>query len=299
VRGNFYGTTANGGEPNCNHSRGCGTVFRVTPDGVETVLHSFKHGGDGLQPEAGLIHIRNKLYGTTTHGGAYDRGTVYSVTLGGHERILYSFKGGNDGSYPEASLTNVDGILYGTTTNGGGGKCRHGCGTVFTITPTGVETILHAFNGRDGAFPGAPLINVSGTLYGTTGFGGDAGCGTNARSSGCGTIFSINQTGVEIVLHSFAGGTDGANPYGLTLVDGTFYGTTVNGGGNGCFGFGCGTLFQLVNYGFATQYSLLSSFSGGSEAANPYGLVHIGHKLYGTSLSGGAFGEGTVFQYTP
>jgi len=299
IRGNFYGTTANGGQLNCNHRRGCGTVFSVTPTGVETVLHSFKHKNDGNFPEAGLTNIGATLYGTTTHGGAYNRGTVYSITLRGRENVLYSFKGESDGSHPEAPLTYVDGVLYGTTTNGGGGKCPHGCGTVFAITPTGVETVLHAFNGKDGAFPGAPLINVAGNLYSTTGFGGAAGCATNARSSGCGTVFLITRTGIEVVLHSFAGGTDGANPYGLTLVDGTFYGTTVNGGGTGCFGFGCGTLFAVANYGFATQYSLLSSFDGGNDAANPYGLVHIGHKLYGTSLAGGAFGEGTVFQYTP
>jgi uncharacterized repeat protein (TIGR03803 family) len=299
VRGNFYGTTDNGGDLKCNQGRGCGTVFSVTPNGVESVLHTFKHKNDGEFPEAGLANLGGKLYGTTTSGGAYKHGTVYSITLDGHERVLYSFKGGSDGSYPEASLTNVNGVLYGTTTNGGGGKCPHGCGTVFTVTPSGVETVLHAFNGKDGAFPAASLINVSGTLYSTTGFGGNAGCTTNAQSSGCGTVFSITSSGVELVLHSFAGGADGANPYGLTLVNGTFYGTTVNGGGTGCFGFGCGTLFQVVNYGFVTQYSTLSSFNGGNEAANPYGLVQIGRNLYGTSLSGGTFGEGTVFEFTP
>ena len=272
VRGIFYGTTANGGDLHCNHARGCGTVFSVTPGGVETVLHTFKHLGDGHYPEAGLTHIGGKLYGTTMSGGAYNHGTVYSITLGGHERVLYSFKGGSDGAGPEASLTNVDGLLYGTTVRGGGGKCSHGCGTVFTVTPSGAETVLHAFDDKDGAYPGAPLINVSGTLYGTTGFGGGASCAQNSHTSGCGTVFEITSTGIEIVLHSFAGGTDGANPFGLTLVDGTFYGTAANGGGTGCYGFGCGTLFEVVNYGFVTQYSSLYSFSGGNEAANPYGL---------------------------
>jgi uncharacterized repeat protein (TIGR03803 family) len=300
VRGNFYGTTASGGDPNCNQTRGCGTVFSVTPGGVETVLHSFRHGhDDGVFPEAGLTYMGGKLYGTTTRGGANKRGTVYSITLSGHEKVLYSFQGGTDGAFPEADMVNVDGVLYGTTTYGGGGKCPHGCGTVFTITPAGVETVLHAFTGKDGAYPGAPLINVGGTVYGTTGFGGNAPCATNARSSGCGTVFLVTASGVEVVLHSFTGGADGANPYGLTLVNGKFFGTTVNGGGTGCFGFGCGTLFKIENFGFATQYSSLSSFTGGSDAANPYGLVHLGSKLYGTSLYGGAFGNGTVFQFTP
>jgi uncharacterized repeat protein (TIGR03803 family) len=299
LRGSLFGTTANGGDPHCNKPRGCGTVFSVGAEGFEKVLYAFKNGADGRYPEAGLTIIGTTLYGTTTRGCAHDKGAVFRVTLAGDETILYSFKGGSDGADPEATLTDVGGVLYGTTTNGGGGKCPHGCGIVFTVTPAGVETVLHAFTGKDGAYPGEPLIVAGGTLYGTTGFGGGLGCSTDARDSGCGTVFSMNLAGVETVLHKFAGGADGANPYGLVYDRGTLFGTTVNGGGTGCFGFGCGTVFKVRPSGSRARYSLLSSFAGGSAAANPYGLVHVGNELYGTSLSGGAFGDGTVFQFTP
>jgi uncharacterized repeat protein (TIGR03803 family) len=303
--GSFYGTTASGGDPHCDKPRGCGTVFSVGPTGFEKVLYAFKAGGDGKFPEAGLTRLGHTLYGTTTEGGANGKGTVFSVTLEGVEKIVYSFKGGSDGANPEATLTSVGGILFGTTTNGGGGhgKCTggpRGCGTVFTVTPAGVETVLHAFTGRDGAYPGAdPLIYEGDTLYGTTGFGGD-GCASGTPVYECaGVIYSMTLAGAEHVLHAFTGGIDGSNPFGLTYDRSTLFGTTVNGGGTACFGFGCGTVFKVAASGPPARYSLLSSFTGGSGASNPYGLVHLGHSLYGTSLSGGAFGNGAVFQFTP
>jgi uncharacterized repeat protein (TIGR03803 family) len=239
VNGILYGTTGSGGSHvGVNCSSGCGTVFSITPGGKEKVVYSFgAHGNDGVGPGAGLIDVKGTLYGTTGGGGTYNNGTVFSITPGGKETVLYSLRGGTDGSFPTAGLIDVKGTLYGTTYNGGGcTQYREGCGTVFSITPSGKETVLHSFSGGDGAHPAAALLNVNGTLYGTTYEGGAYGAYNN------GTVFSITLSGRETVLHSFAVGQDGNNPQsGLSYVNGTFYGTTSGGGAHGY-----GTVYSIT-----------------------------------------------------
>jgi uncharacterized repeat protein (TIGR03803 family) len=170
--GNFYGTTYFGG------ANGLGTVFKVTPGGTETVLYSFAAGNDGEHPYAGVTQGSDgNFYGTTYQGGTSGLGTVFKITPSGTETVLYSFAGGSDGANPEAGLIQgSDGNFYGTTLQGGAG----GLGTVFKITPSGTETVLHAFAGSsDGANPSANLVQGSdGTLYGSTGAGGTKGYGT-------------------------------------------------------------------------------------------------------------------------
>ena len=187
VSGTLYGTTSRGG------ARNKGTVFSITPSGVEKVLRIFRGYRDGRYPLAGLINVKGTLYGTTPQGGGsgcngYGCGTVFSITTSGVETVLHSFNG-TDGENPTAGLIDVNGTLYGTTSNGGSGSCSFGCGTVFAITTSGEETVLHSFTGKpDGADPEAGLLNVNGTLYGTTSEGG-AHCGA---FSGCGTVFSLS-----------------------------------------------------------------------------------------------------------
>jgi uncharacterized repeat protein (TIGR03803 family) len=171
--GNFYGTTYFGG------ASGFGTVFKVTPSGTETVLYSFAGGSDGEHPYAGVIQGSDgNFYGTTYQGGTSGNGTVFKLTPGGTETVLYTFAGGSsDGAYPEAGLIQgSDGNFYGNTLQGGAG----GLGTVFKLTPSGTETVLHAFaGGSDGANPSANLVQGSdGNLYGSTGAGGTSGNGT-------------------------------------------------------------------------------------------------------------------------
>jgi uncharacterized repeat protein (TIGR03803 family) len=178
-----------------------------------------------------LIDVKGKLYGTTESGGAYGAGTVFSITLGGKEKVLHSFGNGNDGAVPSAGLIDVGGTLYGTTEVGGSPNCTitSTCGTVFSIAPNGTERVLHRFVGgdADGAAPAASLIEVKGTLYGTTAQGGPYFCG----GDGCGTVFSITPSGDETVLHTFGGAADGAAPHaGLIEVGGSLYGTTLGGG---------------------------------------------------------------------
>lgn len=222
VKGTLYGTTGSGGTNND------GTVFSVTPTGKETVLHSFGNSGDGLGPEASLVELNGKLYGTTNLGGASNAGTVFSITPSGKETVLHSFAGSpHDGGYPAAALINVGGVLYGTT-QGGGANCYSqssgGCGTVYSITASGKETVLHSFGrARDGRNPSAELLNVKGTLYGTTCSGGD---------NKLGTIFSITTSGAETVVYSLESvKKDGFCPSsGLVDFNGTLYGTTAFGG---------------------------------------------------------------------
>ncbi len=237
VNGTLYGTTELGG-PYCAYNGGCGTVYNITTQGEEKALYSFRPHHDGVSPEAGLINVKGKLYGTTLVGDAgHRRGTVFSVTQSGKEKVLYSFRKFPDASRPVASLIDVGGTLYGTTATGGAYSCdsQGRCGTVFSITRGGTEKVLHNFgNGSDGGQPTASLIDVNGTLYGTTQYGG---------TNGHGTVFSITTSGTEQVLHNFGGSSsDGQNPAaGLIDVNGTLYGTTRYGGAAGN-----GTVFALT-----------------------------------------------------
>jgi uncharacterized repeat protein (TIGR03803 family) len=294
VSGTLYGTTSDGGANNYY-----GTVFEITPTGEETVLHSFGRLGDGANPIAGLINVSGTLYGTTPEGAdSYSNGTVFAITTAGKETVLHRFGGSpDDGSRPQAALINVSGTLYGTT-DGGGAK---GDGTVFAITPSGTETVLHSFTAAgDGQLPAAGLLDVNGTLYGTTAWGGSDGCSGPSGDSGCGTVFKITTSGEETVLHRFAGGSrDGALPQaGLVNVKGVLYGTTTGGGANCSSSGGCGTVFKITRTGKET---VLYSFKGGSgDGDEPTaGLLNVKGTLYGTTPYGGANYDGTVFSLSP
>jgi len=303
VKGKLYGTTLYGG---ANWQGGGGTVFSLDPNtGKEKVLYSFcqeQNCADGRNPVASLSDVKGMLYGTTQGGGAAGAGTAFVLdTKKGTETVLYSFcKRGNcaDGFNP-IGMIDVNGTLYGTTIQGGSYKCGdgQGCGTVFSLDPnSGAETVLHSFgNGTDGGYPGAGLTAVNGMLNGTTSGGGISGCG----GPGCGTVFSIDPaTGAEQVIYSFCSQqncADGANP-NATLIDvlGTLYGTTDTGGGTGCDGAGCGTVssMDLATGAEAVRYSFNGSPSDGQ---GPNGVIDVNGSLYGTTDTGGTYGDGTVF----
>ncbi|MFY9663438.1 MAG: choice-of-anchor tandem repeat GloVer-containing protein [Candidatus Cybelea sp.] len=306
VGGTLYGTTRSGGDKACSRHQGCGTVFAITTSGKETVFYSFKGERDGGKwPVTSLIDLNGTLYGTTQYGGAGSCkyvvgisgcGTVFAITTSGKETVLHSFGGSGDGTYPLGGLIDVHGTLYGTTV-GGGAYCSAsgGCGTVFMITTFGKETVLHSFGGSgDGTYPLAGLINVHGTLYGTTQYGGGSGC---PSLGGCGTVFAITTSGKETVLYGFKGEPDdGSEPAArLLTVNGTLYGTTY-GGGAYCAGGPCGTAFAVTTSGKET---VLHSFAGTGDGVGPLaGLINVHRALYGTTLLGGANGLGTVFTIT-
>jgi uncharacterized repeat protein (TIGR03803 family) len=237
ANGDLYGTTAYGGT-NCA-APGCGTVFKISPAGSLTTLHNFD-GSHGALPLGGLIQGTNgHFYGTTYQGGPTNNGTIFEITPDGTLRTLHSFNG-SDGDSPYAGLIQGrDRNLYGTSALGGNSACEFGCGTVFMMSPSGALTTLHSFNGSDGAYPYAGLIQgTDGNLYGVT-FGG----GITTTN---GTVFEITQGDKLITLHAF-NGEDGANSYGGLFqgTNGGFYGATSYGGAFECGVNACGTVYKL------------------------------------------------------
>ena len=202
--------------------------------------------------------------------------------------VFHNFTGSN-GAYPLNGLLGHGKVFFGTTSSGG----TFNYGTVFRISATGAETVLHNFSGgADGGSPQGSLIrDTLGNLYGTTTVGG---------SSGMGTVFKLTGRTLT-VLYSFAGHADGAGPQAGLAMDaaGKLYGTTAQGGTSGN-----GTVFRLsppaVQGGPWTE-SVLYSFGTGSDGAVPVAGVTLdaAGNLYGTTSAGGAYTYGTVFQLTP
>ncbi len=194
--------------------------------------------------------------------------------------VQYAFTGGSGGEGPHAALTNYHGKFYGTVPAGG----ANGFGAVYEFDPaTGVETTAYSFKGgSDGEGPYSNLINIGGTLYGTTFTGG---------ASNLGTVYAFDPaTGVETVVYAFKGGADGAYPGNLLNVGRTLYGTTVEGGGYTSYncdtGSSCGTVFSLNPTTGAE--AVVYAFTGGSDGSNPHSnLVEIDGSLYGTGSHGG------------
>ncbi|MGA7284068.1 MAG: choice-of-anchor tandem repeat GloVer-containing protein [Candidatus Cybelea sp.] len=187
----LYGTTSTGG------TNQDGTVFAINPDGSSySVLYSFQGGSDGAFPFSGLTEMNGTLYGTTQQGGQRDKGTVFAITTSGSESVLHSFGIGADGSEPFAGLTVFNGQLYGATAYGGSSKSGvnpahrrkpSSEGTIYTITPSGSELVVHDFTGGPGGrVPYADVVTMNGTLYGTTIWGGN-----NGKRGGTGTLFQL------------------------------------------------------------------------------------------------------------
>lgn len=292
VHGALYGTTASGGT--CGLAHTCGTVFKLTRFGQHRVLYNFQGSPDGYAPGAELIAVHGTLYGTTNAGGAHDNGTVFSLSLDGKEHILYSFKGGADGFEPNGGLVFFKGRLFGTTAFGGQGCISHGCGTVFSVTPDGIEQTVYSFEGPpDGDLPSGGLTLLGGRLYGETYRGGNC---TRNGAVGCGTLFTVTAAGKERVLYNFARKGDGIEPTGgLSAIEGTLYGVTPAGGRQGQ-----GTVFSFappraekVLYNFKAPYN----GPGGSSPMNRPSLFR--GMLYGTAQNGGAYGDGVVFALNP
>jgi uncharacterized repeat protein (TIGR03803 family) len=276
--GNLYGTTVGGGVGSA------GVVYKLDSAGVCTTLYSFSNFPDGANPYGGVIQdASGNLYGTTHGGGTADSGTVYELDTSGHETVLYSFRSlsGADGYYPNAGLSRDSaGNLYGTALAGG----TAGAGAVYKLDPAGQETVLYNFpGGSGGASPYAGVILASaGTLYGTTPTGG---------TGNVGQIFKLDAAGHETVAYSFAGYTDGAEPYAGVIGDsaGNLYGTTSGGGASAA-----GTVYKVDTAGHET---VLYSFTGGTDGSSPVaGVIRdSAGNLYGTTIGGGAAGWGVVY----
>jgi uncharacterized repeat protein (TIGR03803 family) len=310
--GTLYGTTALGGDLNCNQGFGCGTVFKLTPPAVckrsfcpwkETVLYAFKGepdcanlGDNEAYGDLVFDHAGN-IYGTTYNGGANNKGCVYKLTPSGtggyREEVIHGFGGALDGQYPLAGvILDKAGNLYGTTSD-----FEEDYGRVYQLVRSSggyTEKMLYFFSGgADGSYPfGGLIFDPSGNLYGSTENGGDSGAGTAFKLTPEG-----NGNWSYAALYSFAGGQYGG-PYGNLARHGAgnLYGTTWGSGAN------LGNVFKLTPAG---TYTSLHDFTGGSDGDHPFGNVTFdaSGNLYGTA-SGGANGTcdsgcGVVWKITP
>jgi uncharacterized repeat protein (TIGR03803 family) len=294
--GNFYGTTGDGG------AYGQGAVFRLTPNGTLTTIHSFcakTNCPDGFLPEAGLTEgTDGNLYGTTALGGlAGYGGTVFKIDTSGQLTTLYSFcqqTNCADGDVPHGTLLQAsDGNFYGITSGGGNGNFD---GIAYRISPSGAFSIVYKFCSEggtrctDGNYPFGGLIQATdGNLYGTTSSGG-----ANAE----GTVFKLTLDGTETPLYSFCSQTrcaDGSTPYGSLVQgnDGNFYGTTTEGGANGQGG----TIFELTPGGAETTLYSFCSESKCNDGSTPFGglLQKTDGTFYGITYTGGVHGVGVGF----
>jgi uncharacterized repeat protein (TIGR03803 family) len=284
IDGNFYGVTVDGGTENW------GTVFKITPVGVLTTLHSFAYT-DGAEPQAQLVlGSDGSFYGLAFGGGTYGYGTAFSVTPAGKLTTFYDFQG-TDGWLLNAGLIQgADGDFYGTTFYGG----AYNQGMVFKLTRQGTLTTLYSFCSQsrcaDGEGPNGALVQaIDGDFYGTT-----AGGGTGASCRfGCGTVFKITAQGILATLHTFEG-ADGQSPYAglIQATDGNFYGTTYVGGR-----YSEGTVFKITPLGGVTT---LHSFNGTDGNDIFGGLVQATNgDIYGATFDGGTgsclLGCGTAF----
>ncbi len=274
VKGNLYGTTSGGG------GQRYGTVFEITTSGKERVLYRF-NGKDGLGPTGALIYVNGMLYGTASilKGGHTD-GIVYAMSMSGKAHIVYEFQY----DVPTGGVTAAYGNLYGTAFFGPGSSSY---GFVFELSFSGEERTLYSFKGPpyDGSVPVSGVIYANGNLYGTT---TEGGASSDCKHPGCGTIFEVNvATGAESVLYSFEGNTSGGYPSGLIALNGSFYGTTGDGGGHGGFG----TIFEVTPSAETTLYSFWFERSQAS-------LISLNGELFGTTVGvpKGAGAHGTVFR---
>jgi uncharacterized repeat protein (TIGR03803 family) len=301
--GNFYGTTYQGG------LNADGVAYKITPAGVESVLHTFGNGADGIVPVTSLIEgVDGNFYGVAPFGGLYGSGCVFEITPAGVESVVYSFtgaggiSGSTDGATPSAALVlGRDGDFYGVTLDGG----ANDAGTFYKVTPGGNETVLYSFSGgsTDGSTPRWSLIlGRDGNFYGTA---------TGGGPQGAGAIFKVTSGGVESVLYFFcatSGCSDSTNPTSLLQAsDGNFYGTSGAGGA-----YGEGTVFKITPAGAEVVLYSFGGCSGGtcgarisSDGLGPNSLIQASDgNFYGTTDEGGAHYQeisnegGTIFKVT-
>jgi uncharacterized repeat protein (TIGR03803 family) len=286
-----------------------------------TVIHQFSDGADGGAPIVGLtVAANDKFYGSASDGGQLGAGTVFQLQLRNSGWILtplstFSFVNENSIGPDSRVLVGSDSSLYGTTYSQGVHGCQDnlGCGLVYKLRPLlnvcrsalcyWTSTVLYTFSGNaDGAYPEGDLIfGRTGVLYGTTFAGGNSGCQSGTHDN-CGVVYSLTTAGAYGSIYTFQGGSDGSSPASGVIEDqaGNLYGTTSQGGGQGCSGQGCGTVFELSPNGSGWTETILYRFQGTTDGSSPMaGLIFdSAGNLYGTTETGGAGGGGTAFELT-
>lgn len=257
--GNLYSTTQAGGAFTNGHQYG--TVFSFTPSGTMSVLHSFDLASGGI-PNSGLtLGTDGSLYGTTSVGGL-GYGTIFKITSNGTFTLLHNLNGSTEGIGPNTPpIQGLDGNFYGTVGNGNNAVF----GTFYKMTPAGVMTVLHTFDGTN-RYPRGIVMGTDGNFYGTT----------VGNSIGLGTVFRMTPQGKITILHQFSG-TDGSNPIGQLIQanDGNFYGTAKTGGSGAQ-----GVAYKLTPAG---AFTVLHNFANNGQGMSPIaGLVQATDgKFYG------------------
>lgn len=276
TQGNLYGMTSAGG-PN-----GAGVVYKLAPDGTQTVLFHF-NGANGNLPMAGLTpDAAGNLYGVTETGGKYGWGNVFKLTPEGVLTSLYDFGGTNgDGLNPVCQLVwGANGELVGTTVNGGTGAV----GTVFSVSLDGKGTILHSFasSGAEGKYPPAgAAVDAAGNVYGVT---------HTAGGGNSGTVWKVDTAGAFSVLYTLDNQSGYFSHAALTVgPDQSLYGSTQGGGASGY-----GTIFRVNP---DRTLNVLYSFTGGADGGAPNAPLMLDRKgdLYGTTQGAGGAFSGTIF----
>jgi uncharacterized repeat protein (TIGR03803 family) len=303
--GALYGTTrSGGGGQGCRELHGCGTVYRVRakPGDIqvpwtEDVLYSFGtyDGSDPYYGDLVFDHMGN-LYGATMNGGAYLQGAVYELSPAGGtwtEQVVYSFAGPDGAAPVNGPVIDQSGHLYGTTSSGGSG----GFGAIYQLSRSGsiwTESVLHSFQSlSDGLTPSTgAFLDPSGNLFGATQAGGVGGGGT---------VFELTPLGNGNwnlrTLYGFSGSSLGSS-YRTLVMDraGNLYGTAS---GDGMKQHG--SVFKLTWSNGAWSYTSLHDFTGGTDGGTPFGTLAFDAtgNIYGTASTGGAYGNGVLFEITP
>jgi uncharacterized repeat protein (TIGR03803 family) len=304
AQGNLYGTTEWGGDDQCGPPNPftCGTVFEVDKNGVESVLYAFTGQGDGANPVGGVIRdAAGNLYGTTQGNGTINAAsTIFKVDSSGNETVLHTFNNGTEGCCADSPLwQDAAGNLYGSAPFGGNSSCGIdglGCGTLFSLAPSGKFTVIHTFAGTDGMQPEGGLVSDGkANLYGVTLKGGNPQC---LAPTGCGTVFQLDKNGKLTVLHAFNEKGDGRYPLGVIRdTAGNLYGIAEDGGDMNCnSGEGCGTIFKVDSAGaFSVLYTFTPTTSRNPAYANHLYIDGKGN-LYGIKQLDGANNAGFLFE---
>jgi uncharacterized repeat protein (TIGR03803 family) len=304
ANGNIYGTTQGGG------TNGTGTVYELSPKSgggwKEKVLYSFSASGttDGADPSAGMtIAPDGTMFSTTPDGGAYNGGVIFSMkktSKGWKQTVIHNINFPSEGGFPyEGLFRDEAGNLYGAAPAGGTSQA----GVIYRLSPTKkgwVDTVLYNFTGQNGDGSGLYWIDLicdkSGNIYGATSFGGTNGAGTVWE-----LVYSeTKKTYSESILYEFgaSGSGDGNNPYGGLAMDseGNLYGTTLNGGASNL-----GASYKLTKHGKTWKETILHSFLGANDGAQPTGNAYLDTKgrVYGMAETGGTSNLGIVYRITP
>jgi uncharacterized repeat protein (TIGR03803 family) len=260
-----------------------GSVFDFTAAGSTKVLYSLT-GSAGVYPTGVILGSDGNFYGVASSGGSLNGGVLFKVTPSGTYAVLHNFTGETDGLEPEATpIEGSDGNFYGTT-NGG---CCHSS-TIYKYTRAGAFTTIYTYDNTHGINAGDLMQGSDGNLYVAASSGG-----TNNN----GTIVQLSTAGKLLSYYAFPGGPGGSFPLGLVQAsNGNYYGVTFQGGQKENSA-GIGTIFRYTppaNVTVLYIYNPLSTNGGGYPSGIP--IQATDGYLYGVTLAGGTYGNGTVYR---